>query len=36
MPLNHDFQKAGMLKRISAYSFDLILLVCLVIALAAG
>lgn len=36
MPLNHDFQKASMLKRISAYSFDLILLVCLVIALAAG
>jgi uncharacterized RDD family membrane protein YckC len=36
MPLNHDLQKASLLKRISAYSFDLILLVCLVIALAAG
>lgn len=34
--MNHDLQKASMLKRVSAYSFDLILLVCLVIALAAG
>lgn len=33
--MKHDVQKASMLKRVSAYSFDLILLVCLVIALAA-
>lgn len=33
--MKQDVQKASMLKRVSAYSFDLILLACLVIALAA-
>ncbi len=33
--MNNDLQKASMLKRISAYTFDLILLACLVVALAA-
>ena len=32
--MKNDLQKAGMLKRVSAFSFDLILLTCLVIAIA--
>lgn len=34
--MNKDVQKASMLKRISAFTFDMILLVCLVVALALG
>lgn len=34
--MKFDLQKASMLKRISAYTFDMILLVCLVMALAMG
>ena len=34
--MKNDFQKASMLKRISAYTFDLILLVCLSMILAMG
>lgn len=34
--MNNEIQKASMLKRISAFTFDMILLVCLVVALAFG
>lgn len=34
--MNKDVQKASMLKRISAFTFDMILLVCLVVAFALG
>lgn len=34
--MNNDIQKASMLKRISAFTFDMILLACLVVALAFG
>lgn len=34
--MHNEVQKAGMLKRISAFTFDLILLACLVVAIALG
>jgi uncharacterized RDD family membrane protein YckC len=36
MPLKNDLQKANMLKRVSAGTFDIILLVCLVMMIAVG
>lgn len=36
IPMNYDIQKASMLKRFSAYLFDFILLLCLVVAFATG